>query len=223
MRDVAAVVEDGYRMELATGEVVELSIDGHVVASSRTTGLAQPLAEMALSPLAGRDDISVLLAGLGMGQTLRALLDRPGVTRVDVVEVSQAVLDWDTAAFRALNGEATADPRVHLHRGELSAFLAATRIPDEPADGWFALVLDIDEYPSWVARPGNRSLYSERLDLLESGLRPGGVLAIWTSERDDALQKRMHGRLQQVNRVTIPVDDSLRYVYRGRRAPRRAS
>jgi spermidine synthase len=217
MRDVVTALEDGTRVELARedGEL-ELAIDGHVVATSRSPGVAETLAELAVGPWAGRDDVSVLLAGLGLGHTLRALLARPGVVRVDVVEVSPAVI--------ASSPDGAGDPRVRVHQGELTAFAAGPRLPDEPADGWFVAVLDVDEYPTWVARPGNRALYTdEGIRLLEGALRPGGVLAIWTTERDDALQKRLHAKLQQVSRVTVPVDDGLRYVYRGRRAPRRAS
>ena len=64
----------------------------------------------------------------------------------------------------------------------------------------------------------------EGIERLESVLRPGGVLALWSAAREPALLQRMHARLKNVAEIVVPVDlddgkSNLDYVYRGRRPP----
>jgi spermidine synthase len=222
-------LEDGATVELVQrGDAFDVLVDGRRVMRSDARRAEKQLVELALAPLGQRDDITVVLAGLGMGFTLRALLDAPGVTRVDVVEASRAVLDWDARHFAGLNGDARKDPRVTLHALDLAAFLKALRthqVAPPSGDGWLALVLDMDEGPAQVSRVGNEAFYDdEGIERLETVLRPGGVLALWSAAREPALLQRMHARLKNVAEIVVPVelDDgkpNLDYVYRGRRPP----
>ncbi len=221
-------VEDGAVVELVQrGDALDVLVDGRRVMRSDVRRAEKQLVELALAPLGPRDDISVVLAGLGMGFTLRALLDAPGVVRVDVVEASRAVVEWEARHFAGLNGDALKDPRVKLHAVDLGAFVKAVRVRDvEPpaGDGWLALVLDMDEGPSLISRAGNDAFYADDgIERLETVLRPGGVLALWSARREPELLQRLHARLKNVAEVAVPVelDDatSLDYVYRGRRPP----
>ena len=222
-------VEDGVTLELVQrGEAFDVLVEGRRVMRSDARRAEKQLVDLALAPLGQRDDITVVLAGLGMGFTLRALLDAPGVTRVDVVEASRAVVEWEARHFAAVNGDALKDPRVTLHAMDLAAFVKALRTKDvaPPAgDGWLALVLDMDEGPQLVSRPGNEAFYDdEGIERLETVLRPGGVLALWSATREPPLLQRMHARLKNVAEVVVPVDlddgkSNLDYVYRGRRPP----
>jgi spermidine synthase len=219
---VERVVEEGRTLELhQDGAEHEVRLDGRRVMATASRRAETTLAELALSPWHGRDDLTVLVAGLGMGHLVRAVLDAPGarVTRVDVVEVSPAIRRWNEELFA--HRETLRDPRVAVHGGELDAFLAMPRRDPLPREGWFAIVMDLDEHPTWHMRPGNPLFYTDAgLDRLIGALRPGGVLALWTTERDDALDRRLRARLQHVNRVGVPTDAGLDYVYRGRRPPR---
>lgn len=224
-------VEDGATIELVQrGDAFDVLVDGRRVMRSDARRAEKQLVDLALAPLGQRDDITVVLAGLGMGFTLRALLDAPGVQRVDVVEASRAVVDWEARHFAGLNGDALKDPRVKLHAMDLAAFVKSvrTRNVDVPAPdqsgGWLALVLDMDEGPERVSRAGNEAFYGdEGIERLETVLRPGGVLALWSAAREPALLQRMHARMKNVAEIVVPVDvddqSSLDYVYRGRRPP----
>jgi spermidine synthase len=221
-------VEDGVTLELVQrGEAFDVLVDGRRVMRSDARRAEKQLVELALAPLGQRDDITVVLAGLGMGFTLRALLDAPGVVRVDVVEPSQGMLEWEARHFAGLNGDALKDPRVKLHAMDLAAFLKSLRthaIAPPAGDGWLATILDMDEGPDLLWRPANAAFYGdEGIERLETALRPGGVLALWSAAREPALLQRMHARLKNVAEVVVPVDlddkSSLDYVYRGRRPP----
>ncbi len=222
-------VEDGATIELVQrGDAFDVLVDGRRVMRSDARRAEKQLVELALAPLGQRDDITVVLAGLGMGFTLRALLDAPGVQRVDVVEASRAVVEWEARHFAGLNGDALKDPRVKLHAMDLAAFVKSLRVRavEPPAgDGWLALVLDMDEGPALVSRAGNEAFYDdEGIERLETVLRPGGVLALWSATREPPLLQRMHARLKNVAEIVVPVDlddgtSNLDYVYRGRRPP----
>ncbi|HEY2743569.1 MAG TPA: hypothetical protein VGL86_03060, partial [Polyangia bacterium] len=214
-------VEDGVTLELVQrGEAFDVLVDGRRVMRSDARRAEKQLVELALAPLGQRDDITVVLAGLGMGFTLRALLDAPGVVRVDVIEASHGVLEWEARHFAGLNGDALKDPRVTLHAMDLAAFLKSLRVKSiaPPAgDAWLALVMDLDEGPALVSRPGNDAFYEdEGIERLETALRPGGVLALWSAAREPALLQRMHARLKNVAEIVVPVDlddkSSLDYV-----------
>jgi predicted membrane-bound spermidine synthase len=207
------------------GDVYEIVYDGTFLMASDCRRSEQALAELGLAPLQ-RDDITVLVAGLGMGHTLRSVLDQRGVVRVDVVELSDAVVDWNRRYFGRLNGDALADPRVHLHVADLMGFLKHVRHEpvEEVKEGWLSLLLDIDNGPNWLTRAQNAPVYTdEGLARLEGGLRHGGTLAVWSSERDLEFLRRMHARFTNVAELAVPVEvrgkSSLDYVYRGRRKP----
>jgi spermidine synthase len=222
-------VEDGaVAVELyRRGEAYEVVLDGRRMIASDVRRSERSLVELAMAPLRGRDDITVLLAGLGMGFTLRALLDSPGVKRVDVVEASRAIIDWDSRYFAGLNGDALKDPRVKLHHAELGALLKQVRLgaaPELPPDGWLLLLLDLDEWPGGLSRASNGAFYTdEGLERLEAPLRPGGVIGLWSSARDIDLMKRLQSRFQNVAEVVVPVEledkVAMDYVYRARRHP----
>jgi spermidine synthase len=222
------VTPDGHEIALVRrGDDYEIIYDGNFLMASDCRRSERSLAELALAPLSQRVDITVLVGGLGMGHTLRAALEQPGVVRVDVVEISAAVVEWNRRYFSSLNGDALADPRVHLHEADLRLYLARARTqpPDELVrDGWLALLLDVDNGPGWPTRPQNADLYTdEGIERLERSLRPGGVLAVWSAERDLEFLRRLHARLVNVAEMAVPVEvggrPSLDYVYRGRRAP----
>jgi spermidine synthase len=224
------VTADGHEVALVRrGDEWEIVYDGNFLMASDCRRSEQALAELTLAPLGQRNDVTVLVAGLGMGHTLRAALDAPGVVRVDVVEIAEPVVEWNRRHFGALNGGALDDPRVRLHVGDLLGFLKRVRLEplaDEPEvrAGWYALLLDVDNGPAWPTRPQNGALYDdEGLGRLEGALHHGGVLGVWSAERDVAFLQRMHARFVSVAELAVPVEvrgrASLDYVYRGRRAP----
>lgn len=178
-------------------------------------------AEFALAPLGGRDDLSIVLAGLGTGLLLRAILDVPGVREVEVIERSPAIARWAGAYFSTQSGGALADPRVTLTVAELRARLTDAAAP---LTGRFGLVLDLDLAPSLAA--DNAGLYDDAgVALLVGGLRAGGVLALASTRREPELLRRLTTRMQNVAEIAAPVDSepgALDYFYRARRPANRA-
>jgi spermidine synthase len=211
---------------LRRGEAYEVRVDGVTLCATDQPRNESSFVELGLAPLRTRDDVTVLVAGLGVGRTLRAVLDQPFVKRVDVVEASPHMVDWAKRFFAASNGDALADSRVRLHQEELGALLKRVRLGAPgvlPEEGVFALLLDLDKGPSSPSRPGNEAFYTDDgLERLEMALRPGGVLSLWSPSREPELTARLSSRFVNVAEVVVPVDlpdgtMNLDYVYRARR------
>jgi spermidine synthase len=71
-----------------------------------------------------------------------------------------------------------ADPRVHLHVGDVATVLAGRR--RGPTGPWDAILLDVDNGPDFLIHAQNEVLYSGAgLRSAYARLAPAGVLAIW--------------------------------------------
>jgi spermidine synthase len=172
----------------------ELLWEGHFLMSS-----AQPVSERALGEQAGGD---TLIGGLGMGFTLRAALDRPATRRVDVVEIAAAVIAWNRGPLAPLAGHALADPRVRVHCADVAAFIGRA----QARGAYDCILLDVDNGPSWTARPGNQALYDDAgLTALRAALRPGGRLVIWSAQPEPSLAHDLGRLFLCVQARAIPV------------------
>ena len=131
----------------------------------------------------------MLIGGLGMGFTLRALLDRlPRGARVVVAELLPAVARWNRERFGHLSEHPLRDRRVRLHIGDVARLVRGRPV-------WDAIVLDVDNGPDWVVQRSNGALYSaEGLNRLAASLRPGGVVAVWSSGPHPPFERRISSR-----------------------------
>ena len=128
----------------------------------------------------------LLVGGLGMGFTLRALLDHlPPAARVVVAELIPAVAGWNRQHLGHLALHPTTDPRVRLHICDV-----AQLVRGRPQ--WDAIVLDVDNGPDWLVQRGNGALYSRSgLRRLIASLRRGGVLVVWSASRHRPFERRL--------------------------------
>ncbi len=129
----------------------------------------------------------ILIGGLGMGYTLAAALKGVGPkARVVVGELVPAIVEWNRGPLAHLAGSPLKDPRVSLHVGDVSMVL---QTEEEEFDG---ILLDVDNGPDGLTRDSNNWLYSEEgLSAAYSALRPGGILAIWSSGPDRSILIRL--------------------------------
>ncbi|MCK4412267.1 MAG: hypothetical protein KAY32_01860 [Candidatus Eisenbacteria sp.] len=142
----------------------------------------------------------VMVAGLGLGLTLRALLAQPGVARVDVVELFPQVVAWNRRELAELNGRALADARVSVHVGDLRGFLEAARRGGRPAGlgAYYLVLLDIDNGPTWLSLPANAWLYDpEGFARLQAVLAPGGLVAYWATEPCPEFEALLEARVAE--------------------------
>jgi spermidine synthase len=86
----------------------------------------------------------------------------------------------------ALFGDCLSDRRVLVRVGDVRHAIAAA-----PA-AFDAILLDVDNGPQALARAANASLYNAKgLDAARTALRPGGVLAVWSSGENPKFEERL--------------------------------
>ncbi len=161
--------------------------NGKILMSSRMHGSEEILAQFALEHARAREAPSVLMGGLGLGFTLRAALDLlPADATVDVAELVPAVVEWNRGPLGPLAGHPLRDTRVRLHVNDV---LVTIR---EHADGFDAVILDVDNGPDAFTTSGNAALYGQHgLAAVHAALRSDGVLAVWSAWEDRKFEQRL--------------------------------
>jgi spermidine synthase len=67
-----------------------------------------------------------------------------------------------------------------------------------------AVLLDVDNGPEALIRKANDALYDTKgLSAIRHALRPGGVLAVWSSGPNPAFSKRLRAADFEVNEVGV--------------------
>jgi spermidine synthase len=160
---------------------------GKSLMSSRMHGSEEALATFACRRARAQPSPCVLVAGLGMGYTLRATLDMlpPGAT-VLVAELLAAVVEWNRGPLGELAGDPLKDPRVHVEVDDVAAVVG--RCPGR----FDAVLLDVDNGPAAFTAPGNAGLYSDTgLATIRAALASRGILAVWSAWEDRKFEQRL--------------------------------
>lgn len=177
------------------GEVILLVRDkeysirtaGTELMNSRIHGSEDALAELALAELERKFDWQVLVGGLGMGYTLAAALAQSGPdAKIIVAELIPAVVEWNEKHLGHLAGNPLDDPRTRVVQEDVVITI------NRKKSVWDAILLDVDNGPAGLTRKENDRLYGKPgLKACFGGLKPGGVLAVWSSGVDEAFTRRL--------------------------------
>ena len=166
---------------------LELRVNGVFVMDDVESTAERRLAELVLE----RGARDVVVGGLGLGFTTRALLADARVQRVLVAELHPAVVAANEIA----------DPRLNLVIGDVRNLVAAQ--PDASA---VAVLLDVDNGPDHLVHPGNAAVYGDAFVAeCVRVLRPGGTLAVWSMADSPALRTTLGRHLHDVDAERVPV------------------
>jgi spermidine synthase len=199
----------------------EVVLNGTFLFSTYNSASERALAHLALEPLRGlRTNLRVLVAGLGAGYTLQAVLEYNEIESVLVVEREPAVVEWARAYFSGYNGNALDDERARILVDDFVQFLRTTK------ETYDAVCVDVDNGPGWLVWEENNPLYGiEGLRHFKRIMADGAVLAFWSSARDDSFEKRLKSVFSPVSIHTIKVtemDRELDYLIYRAIAPRQS-
>lgn len=167
-------------------EVYEVKLGDEFLMSSLFTVSEVALAELALAELAGTD-LDVVVGGLGLGYTARAVLEDPRVRSLHVIEALGEVIEWHRRHLLPLSPELTSDPRCTLINGDFFALVEGRSALELPAGGRaHAVLVDIDHTPRHLLHPRHAPFYTPAgLRPLADRLHPGGVFALWSDDPPD--------------------------------------
>ena len=168
-------------------DVYEVKLGDEFLMSSLFTVAEVELARLGLAALPDTD-LDVLVGGLGLGYTARAVLEDPRVRSLTVVEALGEVIAWHERGLLPGSTVLTQDARCRLVAGDFFAMVRAGTRPDTESGArrFHAVLVDIDHSPRHVLHPSHATFYSvEGLLRTETLLHPSGVFALWSDDAPD--------------------------------------
>jgi spermidine synthase len=167
--------------------------------SSRLSGSEEALATLACRRLEAVRRPHLLIGGLGMGFTLRAALAVLGSdARIMVAELVPAVIAWANGPMAGIFGDSLDDPRASIREADVVDVIASE------VAAFDAILLDVDNGPEGLIRKANDALYNlNGLQAIRKSLRPGGVLAVWSSGPHPLFSRRLRDAGFDVNEVAV--------------------
>ena len=167
--------------------------------NSRLSGSEEALATLACRRIEAVKSPHLLIGGLGMGFTLRAALAVLGSdARIMVAELVPAVIGWARGPMADIFGDSLDDPRASIREADVVDVIASH------GSAFDAILLDVDNGPEGLIRKANDALYDLKgLKAIRRALRPGGVLAVWSSGPNPLFSKRLRAAGFDVNEVAV--------------------
>ncbi len=164
-----------------------ISLNGQELMHSRAHASELLLADVGLDRVTASSG-RVLIGGLGLGFTLRRVLERVADDAiVEVAELVPEVVTWNREHLRGLNGGCLDDPRVRVRAGDVATMIRAAQ-----AGSYDVMLLDVDNGPVAMVAAGNAGLYAAGgLRAVKTALRPGGCAVFWSAGPDETFATRL--------------------------------
>ncbi len=148
------------------------------------------LAKLGLAALE-RDQLDVVVGGLGLGYTAVEALADPRVASLVVVDYLEGVIEWHQTGLVPLGKTLTDDPRCRLRQDDFFALMR-----NAPEKQYDAILLDIDHTPTNVLHQTNTHFYTEEgLAEMAKHLKPDSVFAMWADGAPEAFFTERLGRV----------------------------
>ncbi len=183
---VATARVDGSEFVLGrNGDDWVVRVGERVLMTNRVHDSELALAEQAIAEC--EEPGAILVGGLGLGYTLRAVLDLVAAdAEVTVAELVPELVTWNRELLGALAEHPLADSRTTVAVGDVYDLLK--RSPDR----YDVILLDVDNGPRALAQAKNQRLYAEPgARVCRAALRPGGVLGVWSNGPDATYVKHL--------------------------------
>jgi spermidine synthase len=188
------------RTEENAPEVHELRVNGVFVMDTLETSTEHALAEVALAQVA--DPRNVVVAGLGLGFTVHAVLEDVRVEKVVVVEIEPALIDWMRDGTVPHGPEFLADARLTIANLDI-----AVAVQELTPGDYDLVLLDVDNGPAHLVHDSNARLYGpEFLAAVRRALTPAGALAIWSADESKDLEDALREVFGNATALTYDVD-----------------
>lgn len=168
------------------GDLHEIRFNGLELMSSLNHRSETVLAERSFRLHGGRVR-RVLIAGLGMGFTLRAALDTVGDNiEVTVCELVPEIVDWNRQHVGHLAGHPLRDRRVDLRVVDVQ------RLLEWNGSDYDIILMDTDNGPDFTVRKANDAIYDESgLEAVYRRLAPDGIAAFWSATASEDFEERL--------------------------------
>jgi spermidine synthase len=175
-----------------------IRVGPRILMSNRMHGSEEALAQVALARV--DNPSAVLVGGLGLGYTVRAVLDAVcAEAEVTVLELVPELVDWNRRHLGGLADHPLADRRCRVVVGDVYNTLRSS------PGAFDAIVLDVDNGPQGLTQARNQRLYSERgVRSCLAALRVNGVLAVWSAGPNARYRRRLERHAADVEMLSVP-------------------
>ena len=181
--------------QLLPGDMAEAAAQGFtLVINNRPDGEApgQPAGAdvEAAARAAGMDYLHVPVTGgptpEQVARVRQAVEAAPGPVLAFCRSGTRSIVTWARGPMADLFDGCLDDPRVSISQGDIGELIAAKK------EAFDAILLDVDNGPEGLTRRENDRLYDTKgLARTYAALRPGGVLAVWSSGPDSSFTTRL--------------------------------
>ena len=163
-----------------------IKLDGRQLMSSTSTSSELLLADKACQHISREAEAHVLIGGLGLGFSLKRVLQLVGERAVvHVAELVPEVVTWNRELLAPVNGRLLDDPRVEVLVDDVFAVM-------KKAQPYDAILLDVDNGPTSFVQSKNRRIYNRRgLGVITRALKRGGRAAFWSADREPAFRETL--------------------------------
>ena len=165
-----------------------ISLDGKELMHSRANASELLLGSLGVARLNNETSGRVLIGGLGLGFTLKGVLESvEDKTIIEVAEMIPEVIEWNRTYLKNLNGSLLDHPQVEIR------LMDVTRLIQEAKPHTYdAILLDVDNGPNAMVSDTNASLYSKNgIRSICRALKNDGRLVVWSAGSDHGFEKRM--------------------------------
>ncbi|MDD2733025.1 MAG: spermidine synthase [Desulfuromonadaceae bacterium] len=169
-----------------------ITIGSQILMNSMSNRSEVVLGQLGCGHLKESSNPQVLVGGLGMGFTLRAVLDTlPPSAQVIVAELNPTVLEWCRGPLKTLTENAVGDPRVTVEIGDVARRIRMTAV-NGGESRFDAIILDLYRGPHAKTHHSDDPLYGSRaIENMRAALKPCGVVAVWGESYDESFDKRL--------------------------------
>ncbi len=166
-----------------------IRVNGQQLMHSAVTASELQLGTLGCQRHAGKKGTRILIGGLGLGFTLKSVLQSAGrMDTIHVAELFPEIVEWNRTFLAGLNGKLLDDPRVKVLTADVKAIVH--RSARTPYD---VIILDIDNGTTAMVMTENNELYSQRgMDAIALALKAGGRAAVWSACPDTSIERRLN-------------------------------
>ena len=169
--------------------IYEVKLGQEFLMSSLFVEAEEQLSKLGLAQLKSnghRQNLDIIVGGLGLGYTALAALNDPEVQRLRTIDVMQAVIKWHEQGILPIGDVLMTNVRSSLIHNDFFAVATDSAqgfIDDKPVHG---VLLDIDHSPSHWLNESNQDFYSiDSLQRVASKIVSGGVFGLWSNDLPD--------------------------------------
>ena len=132
-----------------------MSINGQELMHSQACASERLMGTLGVEEIDVSVHPQILIGGLGLGFTLRSVVDAVGPdATIEVAEIVPEVIEWNQTHLRDLNGALMERPGIEVMQRDVVEVIRKARAQYD------CIIVDVDNGPTAMVLPTNVSLYS---------------------------------------------------------------